>query len=136
MPFHRHLECSSSEDAEQLEAGTIEDAHGSDSAPNEYTMFTSLPSEVDLDSTAHGSFDAFIASLPARNSQFISAKRFRRFMCILKGDTHETDHAQLKRHREKLFNIREFGSKVPDGTRIPFGNWEVHTCVDTHKGKH
>ena len=34
MPFHRHLECSSSEDAEQLEAGTIEDAHGSDSAPN------------------------------------------------------------------------------------------------------
>jgi len=33
MPFHRHLECNSSEDAEQLEAGTIEDAHGSDSAP-------------------------------------------------------------------------------------------------------
>ena len=57
-------------------------------------------------------------------------------MCILKGDTHETDYAQLKRHREKLFNIREFGSKVQDGTRIPFGNWEVYTCVDTHKGIH
>ena len=74
-------------------------------------MFTSLPSKVDLDSTAHGFFDALIASLPARNSQFISAKRFRRFMCILEGNTHETDHAQLKRHCEKLFNIREFGSR-------------------------
>jgi hypothetical protein len=52
-------------------------------------------------------------------------------MSILRGDTHETDHAQLKGDREKLSNIREFRSKVQDGTRFPFGNWEAHTCVDT-----
>jgi hypothetical protein len=75
MPQHWRLECSSSEDDKQLDTGTIEDADGSGSAPNEQTLFTLLPSVVGLDGTVYGSLDACIASLPPKNRQVLSDER-------------------------------------------------------------
>jgi hypothetical protein len=33
-----------------------------------------------------------------------------------------------------LFNSKELGAKTPDGTRFPFGHWELHQCVDMCSG--
>ena len=115
---------SSSGDADELEE-----------TPSGQSSFSPLQSVVAFDGTVQGSFDAYIASLPPKNNQFISDERFQGFLCILKGNTPEIDNAQLNRDREKLFNARELGPKARDGTRFPYGKWEVHHCVDTRTGE-
>ena len=132
MPNYLRLQSSSgssSEGADQLDTGTIEET------PTGQSFFSPLQSVVGFNGTVHGSFDAYIASLPPKTNQFISDKRFQRFVCILKGDDPETDNAQLKRDREKLFNTKELGPKAQNGTRFPYGKWEVHPCVDTRTGE-
>jgi hypothetical protein len=32
-------------------------------------------------------------------------------------------------------NTKEIGPKAPDGTRFPYGKWQVHSCVDTRTGE-
>ena len=119
MPAHGRMECSSSEgeDDEQLDSGAIEDAQ----SPLEQGSFTPLQSVVALDGIVHSSFDAYMASLPSKNSHVVSDERFKRFVSVLKNDTAGVNHAQLKRDREKLFNTKEIGAKAPDGTRFPYG---------------
>jgi hypothetical protein len=90
------------------------DAGELEETPSRQLSFSPLQSVVAFDGTVHGSFDAYIASLPPKNNQFISDKRFQGIVCILKGDTPEIDNAQLKRDREKLFNARELGPKARD----------------------
>ena len=115
---------SSSGDADELEE-----------TPSGQSSFSPLQSVVAFDGTVHGSFDAYIASLPPKNNQFMSDERFQGFLCILKGDTPEIDNAQLKRDREKLFNARELGPRAKEGTRFPYSKWELHSCVDTRTGE-
>jgi hypothetical protein len=132
MPNYMRLQSSSgssSEGADQLDTGTIEET------PTGQSFFSPLQSVVGFNGTVHGSFDAYIASLPPKTNQFISDERFQRFVCILKGDDLETDNAQLKRDREKLFNTKELGPKAQNGTRFPYGKWEVQPCVDTRTGE-
>jgi hypothetical protein len=127
------MECSSSEDEgdKQPNNGFIEDAQ----TPLEQGFFTPLESVVALDSSVHSSFDAYVASLPSKNSHVVSDERFQRFVSIFKNDTAGIEHTQLKRDREKLFNTKEVGPKAPDGTQFPYGKWEVHSCVDTRTGE-
>ena len=78
----------------------------------------------------------YVASLPSKNSHVVSDEHFQRFMSILTNDTAGIEHRQLKRDREKLFNTKELGPQAPDGTRFPYGKWEVHSCVDTRSGEY
>ena len=92
MPNYMRLQSSSgssSKGADQLDTGTIEET------PTGQSFFSLLQSVVGFNGTVHGSFDAYIASLPPKTNQFISDERFQRFVCILKGDDPETDNAQL-----------------------------------------
>jgi len=111
MPQHMRLpggNSSDDNDDEQLDHSTIEHAQGT----HEQTFFNPLQSVIALNGTVHSSFGAYTASLQGNKSHEISDERFQRFVCILKGDTPETDLAQLKRDREKLFNIpRSSGPK-------------------------
>ena len=59
----------------QLYKHTIEDAHGSGSAPNEQTLFTPMPFVVGLNGTVYGSLDTCIASVPPKNRQVLSDER-------------------------------------------------------------
>ena len=139
MPQHGRLECSSSsssEGCEQIDTLSIGQAYGHDDSQDEHSFFTPLQSVVGPDSSVHASFDGYIPNLPAKNSHIISDERFKRFVRIFKGKTPEEDHAQLKRYREKLYNTKELGPKARDGTRFPFGTWELRTCMDTRTGEH
>ena len=83
MPNYMRLQSSSgssSEGADQLDTGTIEET------PTGQSIFSPLQSGVGFNGTVYSSFDAYIASLPSKNNQFISDERFQRFVCILKGD--------------------------------------------------
>jgi len=88
--------------------------------------FHPLTCVVDLDGKPYTSFDAYIASMPQKNSHVIPDERFRRFVCILRGDNASAEPEQLKRDREKLFNQKELGPKAPDGMRFPFDHCELH----------
>lgn len=57
-------------------------------------LHTLLTSAVGFDGTVHASFNAYIASLLARNSHVITDERFQRFVRILGNETPgNADHA-------------------------------------------
>ena len=91
-------------------------------AGRERTEFMPLAPVVGTDGASYESFEAYIASLPAKNCHVVPDERFKRFVRLLRGDsTASDDPVQLKRDREKLFNTKELGPKAPDGTCFPFG---------------
>ena len=139
MP-HR-LQCSSSESSGSGDEHSNENAlciNGTLPAADEgaHTAFMPLAPVVCTDGTIYESFTAYVASMPSKNCHVIPDERFQRFVRILNGESAPDDSlAQLKRDREKLFNTRELGANAPDGTRFPFGPWELHQCVNMCSGE-
>jgi hypothetical protein len=128
---------SSSDDEYSNEKELCIDSTQAAADGQEHTEFMPLAPVVGTDGASYESFEAYIAGLPAKNSHVVPDERFKRFVHFLRGDsTASDDPAQLKRDREKLFNTKELGPKALDGTRFPFGAWQLHQCVHMRTGEH
>jgi len=98
--------------------------------------FTPLARVVDTEGNVYRHFGDYMNSLPTRYSHIIPDARFGRFVSILRGEA-QPDKAQERRDRERLFNAKELGPKLEDGSHVPHGRWALYNdfCVRTGQPK-
>lgn len=111
-------------------------SHGNHTTEGLQESFSPLARVVDTEGNVYGGFEEYMSSLPTRYSHVIPDARFRRFVSILRGET-QPDKVQERRDRERLFNAKELGPKLEDGSHVPHGRWVLYNdfCVRTGQPK-
>jgi len=88
---------------------------------------------VGSEGNVYRGFDEYVDALPKRNSYIIPDGRFARFVSILRGEEQQ-DKQREQRDRERLFNPKELGPKLDDGSHVPPGRWELYNDFDARTG--